>query len=186
LQKVHEGPSYAVDLLRRGLRLGFIGGTDTHATMPSGGGLEPGHIDRLPGLTAAMAPALSREGVFRAIQGRRCYATSLERVLLDVSVGGAGMGEMVGWAATSKPRAVRVSAAGQSDIVSIEIVRNGDVVQRMAPEGWQGRCVFEDGEDLGNLWLESRFLGCFVFYYARVTCASGAQAWSSPVWLRRV
>jgi len=185
LQTIHEGPSYVVDLLRRGLRLGFIAGTDTHATMPSGGGLEAGHIDRLPGLTAVMAPALSREGVFHAMRTRRCYATSLERILLDVSVAGAGMGEMVDWPEPRKPRALRVSAAGRSDIVSIEIVRNGEVVHRLAPGGWQGVCVFEDGEDLEGLWLESAHLGRFVFYYARVTCASGAQAWSSPVWLRQ-
>ena len=32
--------------------------------------------------------------------------------------------------------------------------------------------------------FESKYLGRFVYYYVRVTCVSGARAWSSPVWAR--
>lgn len=32
--------------------------------------------------------------------------------------------------------------------------------------------------------FESKYLGRFVYYYVRVSCVSGARAWSSPVWLR--
>ena len=34
LQEIHPGPSYVQDFLNRGLMLGFLAGTDTHATMP--------------------------------------------------------------------------------------------------------------------------------------------------------
>ena len=61
LHDIHPGPSYVVDLLNRGLRLGFIGGTDSHATMPSGRGVESDAHDRLPGLTAVFADGLSRD-----------------------------------------------------------------------------------------------------------------------------
>ena len=58
LKKIHPGPIYAVDLLNRGLRMGFIGGTDTHATMPAGFGIE--HLDRLPGMTAVATKMMKK------------------------------------------------------------------------------------------------------------------------------
>jgi hypothetical protein len=183
LKKVHPGPAYAVDLLGRGLRLGFIGGTDTHATMPAGFGHD--HLDRLPGLTAAFAPARSRDAVFDAVRGRRCYATSLERIYLDVSVAGAGMGQVVSWPDAGAPREVRATAAAQSDITAIEVVRCGRTVHRAAVGAWRGEVRWVDEARLEEAALESPHLGRFVYYYVRVTCASGAQAWSSPVWIQK-
>ena len=183
LQKIHPGPSYVVDLLNQGLRLGFVGGTDSHATMPSARGEEPGHIDRLPGLTAVQAPRSTRADLFGALQRRDCYATSLERVILDADVAGVGMGRVLAWPDAAKPRRVRALAAGKSDLVSLEVVRNGETIHRVEPGSWRGEVDFTDGEPLKGLALESPRFGRFVYYYLRATCASGAQAWSSPVWL---
>ena len=182
LKQVHPGPSYAVDLLNRGLRLGFIGGTDTHATMPSGGGDEPGHIDRFPGITAVRVPELTRETVFRGIQNRRCYATSLERIYVDGSIDDTESGQLVEQADAAAPRTIRVTAAGKSDLTSIDVVRNGETLFSAQPDGWLFEGSFTDEEDLGDSSLDSHHLGRFTYYYVRVTCASGAQAWSSPVW----
>ncbi len=184
LHQVHPGPSYAADLLGRGLKLGFIAGTDTHATMPGGLGQEPGHIDRLPGLTAVWAEGLSPRAVFRAIQGRDCYAASGERIYLEARIAGARPGQTLERPG-AEPRRISVSAAAESEIRAIEIVRNGRGVLWHQPPSWQGSVEFADEDALAGLWLESSHLGRFVYYYARVTCASGAQAWSSPVWLVR-
>ena len=183
LQKIHPGPSYVVDLLNQGLRLGFVGGTDSHATMPSAGGEEPGHIDRLPGLTAVRAPELTRAGVFEGIRRRDCYATSRERVILDVDVAGASMGQAIPWPDAAKRRRVRALAAGKSDLVSLEVVRNGETIHRVEPGDWRGEVDFTDEEPLDDLALRAPRFGRFVYYYLRATCASNAQAWSSPVWL---
>ena len=183
LQKIHPGPSYAANLLARGLRLGFIAGTDSHATMPSGGGDEPGHIDRLPGLTAAIAPELSRDALFDAIRTCRCYAASRERIYLDVTLDGVPMGRDVAWPDGSKPRRIQVTAAAQSDIVAVDIVRNGETIHSHPVDGWQTGFFFDDEADLTACWLDSPHLGRVAHLYARVTCTSGAQAWSSPFWL---
>jgi len=191
LKEVHPGPSYVVDLLNRGLELGFIGGTDTHATMPSGVGvklpladsIEPGHIDRLPGLTAVWARELTRNAVFRAIRQRRCYAASLERIYLDGSVAGWPFGSRAGWPQPDEPRTVHVSAAAQSDITTIELIRNGEVIHKHSCAGWHDALTYTDEGDWEEVAFESQYLGKFVYYYVRVTCSSGAQAWSSPVWL---
>jgi len=184
LHEVHGGPSYVVDLLNAGLRLGFIAGTDTHTTFP--GWLdrkEPGHIDRLPGLTAVRADELTREAVFHGIAGRSCYAASLERIYLDVTVAGADMGRAVPWPDASAPRRIAVTAAAASDITAVEIVRNGRTINSQGGGDWKTELTFEDSADLGGLEFTSERLGRFVYYYVRVTCSSGAQAWSSPVWL---
>ena len=181
LKKIHPGPSYVVDLLKQGFPLGFIGGTDTHSTMPAGFGRD--HINALPGMTAVMTDELTRESVFRAIRNRCCYAASLERILLDVDVSGTPMGQRIGWPETTKPREIRATVAAQSDITSVDVVRNGETVDTRTPNDWQAALSVTDTDDLKRLRLSSSHLGDFVTYYIRVTCASGAQAWSSPVWL---
>ena len=201
LEKIHPGPSYVVDLLNQGLPLGFIGGTDTHATMPAGFGIE--HLKRNPGMTAVMTHELTREQVFRGIQNRHCYATSLERIYLDVEVGVAqppsavqtgnspgrgrpghtSMGQVIEWPDAAKSREIRVTAAAKSDITTLDVVRNGETIHSAPVGDWQGSVTFTDEDDLAALALDSPWLGRFVYYYVRVTCVSGAQAWSSPVWL---
>ncbi|NOY79788.1 MAG: hypothetical protein GXP31_02160 [Kiritimatiellaeota bacterium] len=77
----------------------------------------------------------------------------------------------------------RVSAvvASRSDIAAVELVRNGRSIQAIRPGKWWARCEFVDAADLGTDSLPARASGRFVFYYVRVTCTSGARAWSSPV-----
>ena len=181
LHKIHPGPSYVTDLLRRGLRLGFVGGTDTHATMPAGFGRE--HLDRLPGMTAVRAGSLTRENVFDAIRTRRCYAASFERFYLAVTVGDVEPGGIEKWDDPKRPRAVQVTAAGRSEIERIDVIRNGETIHSVEPDGWKATFEFADDSGLTDSLLDSPHLGRFAFYYVRVTCASGAQAWSSPVWL---
>ena len=181
LREVHPGPSCVVDLLNRGLRMGFVGGTDSHATMPAGLGRE--HLDRPPGMTAVLSEELTRPAIYHAIRRRSCYAASIERIYLDVTVAGAAMGQSLAWPDAAAERAIAVAAAGRSDVERIDVVRNGETIHSHAVGNWCGRAAFTDAADLGGLWLESKHLGRFVYYYVRVTCASGAQAWSSPVWL---
>jgi hypothetical protein len=181
LKKIHEGPSYAVDLLNSGLPLGFIGGTDTHSTMPAGFGDD--HLDRLPGMTAVLAPELTRDAIYDGIRSRNCYAASHERIYLQVDIAGASPGEQISTGKTKGERVIRALAAGRSDLEAIEIVRNGETIHRHEVSDWRGEVEFTDRDDLAPLAKNSPHLGRFVYYYVRVTCRSGAQAWSSPVWI---
>jgi len=181
LREVHPGPSTVQDLLNRGLRLGFVGGTDTHATMPAGFGVE--HLDRPPGMTAVLADELSRPAIYHGIRRRCCYAASLERIVLDVRLAGASMGERLVWSDPAAGRDIEVTAAGRSDIERIDVVRNGQTIHSVRGSDFVARQRFTDTDNLTGHWLESQRLGRFAYYYVRVTCASGAQAWSSPVFL---
>ena len=185
LKKIHPGPSYANDLLQRGLLMGFVGGTDTHTTMPSGLGEEPGHLDRLPGMTAVWGEELTREEMYRGIQGRSCYATSLERIYLCGTACGVPLGGVVALEEIEeeKSRQICADVAGRSEIERVELVRNGEAIGSRCPDDWQACVEFLDETPLEEILLPSKHLGRFSYYYLRVTCRSGAQAWSSPVWI---
>ncbi len=183
LHDIHDGPSYVQDLLARGYPLGFIAGTDTHATMPSSFGDDSAHIDRLPGLAAIRAGGLSHEAVYDAMLARDCWGTSLERIIIEEQMAGGRMGRVVPW--DHAPRDFAAHVAAESDIVSVDIVRNGEDVHSARGDEWRGDVSWTDEADLAQVAFEPRgwFERPFVYYYLRVTCASGAQAWSSPVWL---
>ncbi len=183
LKQIHDGPSYARDLLNRGLKLGFVAGTDTHATVPSGGGEEPEHIDRLPGLTAVRCKEFKRQSVFDAMRRRNCYAASLERIIIHGSIAGHSFGETLHFADLTTPLQIDVLVAAQSDILRVALVRNGETIHTASPETWQTRFLFDDEADLRKISLKPRSGARVLYYYVRVTCQSGAQAWSSPVWI---
>ena len=67
----------------------------------------------------------------------------------------------------------------------MDVVHNGENVFIMPGEGWRARLRWTDEQDLAQVAVEPRghFERPFVYYYIRVTCTSGAQAWVSPVWL---
>jgi Protein of unknown function (DUF3604) len=184
LHNIHPGPAYVNDLLQRGQRYGFVGGTDTHCTLTFGYGkeFEAKTLDRLAGLTAVWSDELSRDKVFAGIKGRDCYAASGERIYLRVSCGDLKPGEL---AAASGPRKFSISAAASGDIETVDIVRNGTTIKTFEPDSWNGEFVWEDDADMEPLWLESANLGEFIYYYIRVRCANRACAWSSPIWLTR-
>lgn len=174
LAKIHPGPSYVADLLSRGLKLGFVGGTDTHATMPSGGGREAEHFKGLPGMTAVRATRLTRRDVFDAIRTRHCYATSGERILLLGTVAGLDFGQERSRGSLDGCPRLDVQVAAKSAIARIDVVRNGETIHSLEPGDWQARIDVTD---------EAPPAGPLLYYYVRVTCESGAQAWSSPVWI---
>jgi len=185
LHDIHPGPGYVHDLLAQGYALGFIAGTDTHATIPSGFGEDSSHIDRLPGLAAVYAPSLSRANVYRGIQKRYCYATSFERVLIEARVADQLMGTHVHGIDPRAPRRIRALIAAESDVERIDVIRNGQDVHTHRGSSWRIELDWTDEDDLSNVALGPTGAQPrpFVYYYLRVTCASGAQAWTSPVWL---
>lgn len=184
LKKIHDGPSYAVDFLNRGMVLGFIGGTDTHSTMPAGFGKD--HLTAIPGLTAVLTPELTRQDVFDNIRRRNCYATALEKIYLDVRMNGQKPGTIVSGFDPDAPRKIEVIAAAQSWIESVDIVRNGKTVHSEKGGEWKTEFTFEDTDSARGLLLDSPHLGSFLYYYVRVNAQRDARAWSSPVWFSAV
>jgi hypothetical protein len=156
---------HVVDALKRGYRFGFVAGGDVHDGRP-GDALHAesypprAHVPYEQGLTAALAPALTREAVFDAIAGRRTYATTRSRIYLDARV---------------EPGAGRLSltAASEEGIAEAVLCRGGEDVLRLLPGG--DARVLERTEAIEPLASDE-------FCYVRVRTARGNLAWSSPVW----
>ena len=172
--------------LAKGFRIGFTGGTDNHSGRPGSpmrvafrGGrmtgsatecdLQRTYLDRtLCGLTAVMAPELTRVEVFRAIHERRCYATTGARILLHVALNDLRMGEE---GAASANARLRVKVAGTDRIESVVIVKTNEEAHTVNPESEDADFTWEDPDPGPGNW-----------YYVRVTQADGHLAWSSPIW----
>lgn len=87
---------FLFDALRRGYRMGVIAGSDGVDGRP--GNSHPGHMgvrNVRGGLTAIVAPELTRAALWNALQNRHCYATTGERILLDFRIAGARMGDAI-------------------------------------------------------------------------------------------
>jgi len=142
-------------------------------------------VGEIGGLTAVRAAAATRTGVFSAIRSRNCYATSAERILIECSIAGADMGQEIAWPDPMAPRLVTAAIAAESNITRVDVVRDGEDVYSQAGDGWKAQVEWTDEEPLTDVALPpgGAFDRPFVYYYLRVTCESGAQAWASPVWL---
>ncbi|GIW79039.1 MAG: DUF3604 domain-containing protein [Gemmatales bacterium] len=131
------------DCLQRGYRVGVTAGTD--GVMGRPGACHPGW--RLirnvrNGLTAIFAPELTREAIWTALQQRRCYATTGERLLLWVEVDGQPMGSEL---QTSRPPTVRVQVEGTQPIECVDLFRGTERIHT-----WQ--VAKDDSDWVRVLW----------------------------------
>lgn len=184
---IHLG-KFVLDALERGLKLGFVGGSDSHGLRWHATELE-GRKSHIPtgtrigwkedahrtGMTAILAKELTREALYEALYDRRCYATSGVPILLDFRIEGELMGSEV--AVTTTPR-LTASVTGTAAIRSAEVIRSAHVF---------GGLQCQPGEGLSSLSfsLDDTMIipGESHYYYLRVVQEDGNMAWSSPIWV---
>ena len=164
--------SFVRDALGRGYKLGIIGSGDTH----------DGHPGRrsdgapLTGLVGVYSSELTREAVWEAFRGRRVYATSGPKIILNFRLADSPMGSEVDWPVSRGPVPVALRAVGCDEIRAVEIIRNGETVFSQEGEGVFTQLLVEDpSPPPGTSW-----------YYAKVIQKDGNMAWSSPIWLTMI
>lgn len=157
------------DALARGYRLGFTAGSDTHDARPGNPHPEPGLCEP-SGLTAILAPELTREAIWDALHERRCYATTGARIYLDFTLSGCEMGAE---ARIEFPPKLKVEVGGTSAIDRIEVIRDNLTVHMVQGSGDVEAFEWEDAEAARGSH----------YYYIRVTQSDGEIAWSSPIWV---
>ncbi len=157
------------DLLNRGKRMGIVCGSDTHDSMPGNPDPEPG-CPQAAGFMAVLSDELTPDAIKRAILERRVYGTTGARIALRVDSSGHLMGGIL---STRAPREFIVSIEGTTDITSVELIHNGEVVDAQEPKGrvWEG--------ELNEVTRLGHSPG---WYVVRVTQQDGHRAWSSPFW----
>jgi hypothetical protein len=147
---------FARDALERGLRVGFVGGSDDHSGRPGWSAPTLGHHGVRGGLTGFLAADLTRDAIWNALRSRRCYGTTGPRIILDVSVDGHPMGAEI--VATAVPE-VRATVIGAAPIDTVELRRGTQTVatwsglpEPEADEPWRVRVAWRGarGRDRGR------------------------------------
>lgn len=184
LKKIHPGPSYTVDMLNRGLKFGFIAGTDSHRTMtfPLTINEKLSSDNQLPGVTAVFASNLSRQDIFNGIKNKNCYACVFERIYLNAILNNTETGQVIECYDNSMNVNFSIVAAAQSNITKIEVVKNGFTVHSEDIGDWKADFTYKEEAKKTDCLTDSKN-NKFSYFYFRVTCESGAKAWSSPIWI---
>lgn len=157
--------NFVRDVLDRGYRLGFIGSGDSHDGHP---GLSHLASPLTGGLAAILSKDLTRDGVRRALQRRAAYATSGDRIYLDVRYEDHIMGENV-TTPSGHEVVLRIRVRAISAIDKIEIIRSGRIIEAIAD---QPRDV--------DLERQIPALAQGEYLYVRVIQRDRGMAWSSP------
>ena len=152
--------------LRRGVRLGFIAGSDTHSGRPGGSLREP--LSYHGGLAAAWAKDLTRRSLFEALRARRTCALTRARIVLKMTVNGAWMGSEIPMADRAD---IRIDAWAPGKIAKVELMKDTVLLREFGPFGDECHIEFDDAVDHP------------AFYHCRVTQADGELAVGSPVWI---
>lgn len=120
--------------LAQGKLAGAVGSTDHHSAHPG----SYGH-----GRAGVWAAALTRDGIWEAIQARRTYALTGDRIALAYTLNGQPLGCIVPQTAE---RQIAIAVDGGDALDTIELLHNNRVLQRWSiPDDdpaadWQGRC----------------------------------------------
>ena len=74
--------------------------------------------------------------------------------------------------------------AGTTNLVSVELIRNGKVIKKFEPKGYSLDFEYDDMTPLEKSTIKpADKRPPFVFYYLRAIQADGHMAWSSPIWV---
>lgn len=161
--------AFVRDALSRGYKLGIIGSGDTHDGHPG----QRTQGTTVNGILGVYSPELTRNAVWKAFKRRHVYATSGPKIILNFHVADSPMGSEVKWSASKGPIPIALKVIGCDEIVSIEIIRNGEKFFDEKAEGIFVDFLLEDTQTKpGTSW-----------YYARILQQDGNIAWSSPVWV---
>ena len=142
----------------------------------------PGQPSR--GLTAILAPSLTREAVFDALAAGRSYATTGQRIWLDFRVDGFLMGQVLTVTLPHSP-SIEVQVAGTGVLSTVQVIKY-DGITYTVPFSVTGI----PGREIAFTWADPDLSGD-AFYYIRLAQAEpvggrAVMAWSSPVWVRTI
>lgn len=161
---------FARDGLLRGLKFGFLGGSDGHG-FPWHYGVSRREDVWRTGLTGILATELSRTSLHAALMNRLTVATSGPPIGVWLYLNGAPMGTEL--TADRAPR-IEVRVEGTAPLQEVALVRDGEDIQRLTPNANRIETTLFDEPSPGEH-----------FYFLRVIQSNGEMAWSSPVWLEQ-
>lgn len=111
--------------LKHGHRVGFIAASDNHLSQPGYGAPKNASLAQFGGLGAILAREKTTDALFDAMKARRTYATTGDRIILDLSLNGTGMGQQAPFA---EARQLEGRVIGTAPIEHIAVIRNDEVL----------------------------------------------------------
>ncbi|RKX82097.1 MAG: hypothetical protein DRP57_10610 [Spirochaetes bacterium] len=116
------GPRNGKNTMQTGLSMGYhfgvIGSTDHHSAHPGSNGY---------GRVAVWAEELTESAIWSALENRRCYAVTGDRIIFNYSVNDAAMGEIIPFV---KQREHKISLTAGDTVDYVELLKNNTVVKR--------------------------------------------------------
>lgn len=113
--------------LDHGHQVGFIAASDNHLSRPGYSAPRPGGLSQRGGLGAVRADARTRDALFDAMRNRATYATTGDRIILDVAVNDAGMGTRIPFV---ENRRIAGRVVGTAPIANVAVIKNGTEIWR--------------------------------------------------------
>ncbi len=160
--------------LRSGKKLGLIGGADAHHGMAG----QTGYMSKYSvlgyreGFAVVRAKELTRHAIFDGIKDRHVYATTGERILLDVNIDGTTSGDVIAKYDKDKVK-INVIAGGTNKITAIKVYGYGGHLKDVYVDDF----LFE-----GTIEVE-REIQEHEYYYLKILQQDGEIAWSTPIWI---
>jgi hypothetical protein len=167
-----DHPSHIQDTWRMGLHLSAIAASDDHRSKPG----QPQY-----GLAAVRAPVLTRDAVFQGLYDRTTYATTGAKIILDVRVNGAEIGQVA--KLSGNEATVWVRANGTDEIDIVEVLRwRPDEAKFAVVHAWNPNAMDFEGSYTDATSVPG------AIYYVRLRQKNIyrdriVMAWSSPVWI---
>ena len=154
------------DALKRGARMGVIGGSDDHG-LTNGMILEDRKgLSRFPGITGVLAKENTNKAIFEAIKARRCYCFMGGRMYIDFRVNGHVMGEEF---ASEGDRYIYYKVSADAPVKKVTLVKN-----------CRDYIVTKKSEFPIIDYRQEQETDC---YYLRVELEDGRCGWTSPIWV---
>ena len=114
---------FAKAYLRHGQQVGFTAASDNHLSQPGYTAPRGSGLAQRGGLGAVLADEHSNDAIFDALKAARAYATTGDRIILDVTVNDATMGQRVPF---TTERRIRGRVVGTAPIDKVTVVKNGN------------------------------------------------------------
>ncbi|MDQ7903684.1 DUF3604 domain-containing protein [Phytohabitans sp. ZYX-F-186] len=170
-----------IEAVRRGVRSGFIGSSDSHDAHPGNAQGTPTRNHLFHHLGSGFAAVLldqpgdaGRAGIFQALRRRRCYAATDTGTAVWLTVDGHPMGADATTRDTVHELELEVRAS--SPLAAVHIYRDGHPVERLDLTG-RTRCQLTWRDEAPTTRTATS-------YFVKVVRQDFETAWTSPTWLR--
>ena len=129
------------------------------------------------GLASLWVKEPGRKGIIEALRARRCFATTGDKIFVDMQINGSMMGESTSFKGTP---GIEIRTKSADVLEKVELLRNSRVIK-----------TWNIGEDLNEFTAsyadeEYSTEKDLLYYYLRVTQKDNEIVWSSPIWIEVV